>query len=117
MRIFILGEAHFKSDETDVQFLMITEDGGEEKTVQGTVKSLRVYRILHPKGFFKIYWDFLLVVIIVYSMITIPMLLAFDQYPTLFASNFTVDVIFFVDILLSLNTAYFSDNDEVNIYV
>jgi hypothetical protein len=50
-------------------------------------------------------------------MITIPMLLAFDQYPTLFASNFTVDVIFFVDILLSLNTAYFSDNDEVYIYI
>jgi hypothetical protein len=34
--------------------------------------------------------------------------LAFDKYPSVNEANYTVDVIFFVDILISLNTAYFS---------
>jgi hypothetical protein len=114
-----IAGAHFKSDEADVHFLMITEDGwgGADKVAEGTVESLRVYRIIHPKGFFKIYWDFLLAIIIVYSMLTIPMELAFDKFPSVNEANYTVDVIFFVDILISLNTAYFSDNDEAYIVI
>lgn len=56
-------------------------------------------------------------VIIVYSMITIPMQLAFDRFPDLGGANYTVDGIFFFDILLSFNTAYFSEEEEAYVAV
>ena len=76
--------------------------------------------IFTPKNKFKTYWDVFMSLLVVYTVITLPCQLAFDSYSTINNEILTlIDYIiisfFFVDIIINMNTAYYSET--YNAYV
>jgi len=73
--------------------------------------------MLNPKTRFKMTWDLAAVMpLLVYLAVMIPFRLCFDNEPVLFSPaywfEFTIDLIFICDILLSFRTGYFLNLDE-----
>lgn len=96
---------------------------GAEVLGEHTIQSLQHLYIFHPKGKIKIAWDVLMGGLTVYSVLTIPIQIAFySATATEIGRNtmtfeYAVDLFFFVDMLCSFNTAFFSDNDDAYITV
>jgi hypothetical protein len=69
------------------------------------------YFLLHPRSRFKTYWDFLICLLSIFSIVIIPYEVGFDffQNETSSILNYTIDAIFTVDCILVFNTAYYSN--------
>eukprot|EP00359_Climacostomum_virens_P002321 CAMPEP_0204913994 /NCGR_PEP_ID=MMETSP1397-20131031/11860_1 /ASSEMBLY_ACC=CAM_ASM_000891 /TAXON_ID=49980 /ORGANISM="Climacostomum Climacostomum virens, Strain Stock W-24" /LENGTH=715 /DNA_ID=CAMNT_0052085379 /DNA_START=31 /DNA_END=2178 /DNA_ORIENTATION=- len=66
------------------------------------------YLIIKPESLFKLAWDFLLLIIILYQALMIPFILAFNDTHQLYTEiDFGIYIIFFVDIAIGFNTAYY----------
>ena len=62
--------------------------------------------LFHPTSKFKHYWSVLILVLLLYSFLIVPYLIAFIDGSTFWDNiDTTVDVLFAVDILITLNTA------------
>ena len=64
--------------------------------------------ILDPKGQGKMYWDTFILVLVFYTAFSIPFHIGFRQSETLYfyLSNIFLELIYFLDTIVSLNTAY-----------
>ena len=67
-------------------------------------------RVVHPENVFKILWDIFQGVLIFWSVITVPLRLAFDIEATgaWLIANWIIDTFFLIDIILNFYTAYFN---------
>ena len=88
-----------------------------------TIKMIRKLNLFHPEDKIKIRWDMIMGILIVYSVLTIPLQLAFTSYSvgmtgdSLGYFDFAVDGMFFLDIILAFNTSYYSIDEEAFITV
>ena len=64
--------------------------------------------ILHPRCAFKIAWDMFMMLLIVISVWAIPFRIGFEVplTPALFWTDFTMDCIFFIDIVINFHTGW-----------
>lgn len=99
--------------------------------VEVNTNELWLKGIIMPKGRIKLYWDGIIVALIVYSAVTVPCQLAFDSYtagdggtdntPTLSLGllflDYIIIVFFFFDILASINTAYYSEKYDAYVTI
>ena len=67
-------------------------------------------KVVHPENVFKILWDIFQGVLIFWSVITVPLRLAFDIEATgaWLIANWIIDTFFLIDIILNFYTAYFN---------
>ena len=69
---------------------------------------------MFPKNIYKNVWDGFIAVLIMYSILVIPMDLAFDTFSTgtrgdiVSGIEYALNILFVGDIVLSFNTAYYS---------
>lgn len=65
----------------------------------------------HPEGNFRITWDFISIVLIIYEMFVIPFMLGFDMSEVDFfqKTNLIIDTFFMADMLMSFTTSYYSE--------
>ena len=74
--------------------------------------------IIHPNHPIKLAWDTFLGCLIIYSLIVIPMQMAFDSLyngdsgPGLLVFDYVIDGLFFMDMIVNCNTAYYSDKAD-----
>ena len=74
--------------------------------------------IFHPNHPFKLTWDAFLGCLIIYSLIVIPMQMAFDSLyegdsgGPLLIFDYVIDGMFFMDMVVNCNTAYYSDKAD-----
>jgi CRP-like cAMP-binding protein len=107
-----------------VMYVMVTRGkDGEEVLAEGSIESLYKHCLIHPKDMRKLMWDSWMGVLIIFSIVTIPMQVAFESYQhvssaaNLQAFDYAIDIFFFLDIIANFNTAYFSDEEDVYIAV
>ena len=66
--------------------------------------------IIYPSNFFRLFWDSFMVIITIHNFIVVPLNVGFTkdyfQEETIFF-NFNTIYLFFIDIFLNLNTAYY----------
>ena len=67
--------------------------------------------LIQPNGSFKICWNSVLLLFISFTVVWMPFYMAYfgdelEDQPVIVASNWAVDVVFFVDLFVSLLTAY-----------
>jgi len=74
------------------------------------------FAMLHPKGRLKRYWDAIMGVAVVYSVLLIPVQIGFGirtSYGTAwFVTDWIVFVVFFLDIIIAFQTAFFDDEKK-----
>lgn len=72
--------------------------------------------LVHPHAQKKVMWDLMMAVLIVYSTLSVPFRIGFDQTAGLFGTivDTVVDVAFTLDIVASFRTAFV---DEVSLHV
>ncbi|CAN0166595.1 unnamed protein product, partial [Hapterophycus canaliculatus] len=72
--------------------------------------------IVHPNGKVKVKWDLMVAVLILYSTISVPFRIGFEETASLFWTvvDAIVDVAFTLDIILSFRTAFV---DEVMLFL
>jgi len=78
----------------------------------------RHQKILPPTSFRRNLWDWILIVLVVFSCVQIPLVLAFrfpdDVQLSLSRFDLAVDIIFGIDIILIFNTSYYADEELVS---
>lgn len=83
------------------------------------LKSVSTFRytlyIFHPDGKFKIYWNALILLFTIYSILVEPYQMAFevDQLRSLFILELTIDFLFFIDMIISFFTGYYDEKLSV----
>jgi hyperpolarization activated cyclic nucleotide-gated potassium channel 2 len=81
-------------------FPVSADEEGESKKVS--------ILIIKPESLFKLGWDLLMMLIILYQALMVPFILAFNDahayYPEV---DFGIYIVFFMDILIGFNTAYY----------
>ena len=112
------------SSMSRIKYLTIRENKeGEQLPSEYATDSISNNYIIHPKNNEKLLWDGLVGVLIVYSIMVVPMQLAFSTFEEngrkhgLLGFDLFIDFMFFIDILLTFNTAYFSDPDDAYIAI
>ena len=84
-----------------------------------TVEAILQRYVLHPKYRGKIQWDSFVGSLILYSIIVVPVQIAFStpMQGALRWWDLTVDFVFFLDIIICFRTGYFSDEEDAVITV
>ena len=74
--------------------------------------------VIHPLNNYKVAWDIFICVLVIYSIIMIPIRIGFDARPEFGFTVFDgfIDCVFFLDMCLSFNTAFFDNGLEMYIY-
>eukprot|EP01084_Bolivina_argentea_P198964 340538_1 len=77
------------------------------------------FLIFHPFGSLKLRWDFLVLLMLVYTLITIPITLSFNLEFTLLNTNgvisFCIDLLLLIDIFITFHTAYFDPDSKLRL--
>ena len=90
-------------------------------TMEKTMDDFTKLGIFHPKHKLKIIWDLIMGVIILYTLILLPLQMAFDDLnegslgDSLTYCDWGIDIVFFIDILVHMNTSYISDFEDAYI--
>ncbi len=65
-------------------------------------------RLLHPQGYWKLSWDFFIALLILYSVLVIPVEIAFQEqaYRNSNTVNLYISLMFAIDIVISFRTCY-----------
>jgi CRP-like cAMP-binding protein len=104
------------SDRNASLYRVIKMDSSNSKEVliEESIADIGKRYILHPKGMKKIYWDIVIGVLIVYSILTIPIQIGFSTISVggLALFEVIIDVLFGLDIFACCRTAYFSEDDD-----
>ena len=96
---------------------------GNTVTSEDTLESFRRLFLLHPMDDIKVNWDLFMGCWIVFSVLTVPLQLAFASYlnsPDGYSLNlvdYCIDGFFFADIVIAFNTVYYSAADEAYVAV
>ena len=96
---------------------LVMDSQGVECIQEHTADFLKPLLLMHPMDEYKTMWDALIGLLICFSIIVIPIQLAFDSFNAVNGAQFTSleycwDLLFAGDILCSFNTAYFSETDD-----
>ena len=74
--------------------------------------------MIHPEHVFKIYWDLLIGFFIMYSVIIIPLRLAFQiEQPQLLGLDILGDILFTIDIITSFRTGYYDEDARLGNFI
>ena len=73
--------------------------------------------LIHPNSRFRTQWDFLIMCLVLYDLLVLPLRIGFDVNATGFWYGLELfsDCVFGIDILLNFRTAYFKDNNELEV--
>ena len=101
---------------------LVLDSHGVECIQEHTADFLRSLYLIHPMDEYKTIWDALIGLLICFSIIVIPIQLAFDSFNAANGAQFTAleycwDLLFAGDIIFSFNTAYFSEIDDAFITI
>lgn len=102
---------------------MVRMKNGKLTVVDDNITSLRKDFIFHPFGVIKIVWDSFVGLLIIYSITSLPMVIAFTSLEFSTAGNgmqifdWTVDIIFFFDLLQNFNVAFYSEEFDADVVV
>lgn len=68
--------------------------------------------IIYPEDSWKSKWDIFISLVLIASCLSTPIELAFFEEPTIGwkYSNFSIDLMFFIDIIIIFNTAYYNQD-------
>jgi hypothetical protein len=67
-------------------------------------------RLLYPEDQGKVYWDLFIALVLIISCILTPYSIAFDQNSRAWDFlGYTIDVLFFIDIMVIFNSAFYDD--------
>jgi len=71
--------------------------------------------LLHPEAQFKFTWDIFIIAILFFSCLVTPYRIVFVPVdsPAWKGINLAIDGLFFIDILITFNTAYFDDQHKL----
>lgn len=72
--------------------------------------------LLHPKGRRKVIWDVFVGMLIVYSVLSVPVQIAYNTNGNV-ALDYLLNSIFFIDMCLSFRTAYHEEEDDAYVIV
>lgn len=100
--------------------VLMVDREGIERTVEMTHNELGCLWLVHPRDVRKKKWDVFLGVLVIYSVLNIPLQLAFTTYQSgswPITVDLLIDVFFFLDLLLNFNMVYFSDPDSAYVAV
>ena len=77
---------------------------------EGVERIARRMRIFLPTTRFRVIWDWALIFLVIYSVITVPIEVSFDYYEPMImvVLNVFVDVFFIIDIMINFRTAYYN---------
>ena len=95
-----------------------TKNGVAAKPVDRTMDFFNKRGIFHPNNRFKVAWDTTLGLLILYTLIYVPLDLAFQQVSitnTTFNNDYfyyAIDFMFLIDIFIHCNTSYISDIED-----
>ena len=69
--------------------------------------AMRKFHLVHPKSIFRGNWDAVLILFVFFTAIVLPIEISFKEelFPV---SNILVDLVFYLDVLLNLNTSFHS---------
>ena len=94
----------------------------ERKYIIGDINMSDIWKqgILIPKSKIKMYWDCIIGLFVIYTALTLPCELAFESYSKdngkyLVFIDYTIYTLFFLDIIVNMNTAYYCE--KYNAYV
>ena len=78
------------------------------------IEILKIRKLIHPQGYYKVRWDLYIGCLIIYSVLIIPIEIAFsgNAFDNHFAWNTVIDVCFFIDIILCFRTCFISNDYE-----
>ena len=77
-------------------------------------KKLRTFTI-HPQRTWKQIWDIFILLLVVFSAVHIPLLLAFPDLPDIGAYQITIDVLFIIDFFLCFRTGFVRPDNEIEL--
>lgn len=94
--------------------VVVFNSSGKKYIKERTQPYLDKRRILNPEGKYKATWDFFIGFWIVYSVLVVPVEIAFNHeaFPGSNELNLAIDGLFAMDIVLSFRTAYHSVEDD-----
>ena len=117
------AQAILGKDDRSIRYIMITKNKqGSSVLGEQSIHYLQSLYLLHPKDLKKQFWDGFMAVLIMYSVFTIPMQIAFHTYVLeestwLLPLGLVIDALFLMDIILNFNTAYYSDSEDAYVAV
>lgn len=101
-------------EDSKKESALASKDGTTKSTTKqkkGLIAKIRQWLpepILHPHGNFKTRWDLFLYILVIYSILSLPIEIGFA--PRLssiqIGIDIAIDILFFIDVLFSFNTAY-----------
>ena len=89
---------------------MITKKMKEERKNK---KLERKSFILYPQDRFKVIWDVFMTVLIIFASVITPLKIAFEVEPSRLSKSTEncVDILFLIDIIIILNSAFYDERD------
>ena len=85
-------------------------DSGSRKLIE----RLKTFTI-HPQRTWKQIWDIFILLLVVFSAVHIPLLLAFPDLPDIGAYQITIDVLFIIDFFLCFRTGFVRPDNEIEL--
>ena len=75
--------------------------------------AMRKFHLVHPKSNFRGNWDAVLILFVFFTAIVLPIEISFkaELFPV---SNILVDIVFYLDVLLNLNTSFHDENRKLS---
>ena len=110
----ITSEAKKSEDDFDDFYTsIIAQEGNRLRDIYPEAAAKRL--LLLPDDSFKIKWEMLIAIVLIFTAIMTPYRLAFSSGDdtTWVVINYVIDVTFFLDIILSFLSAYEDENDEL----
>jgi len=66
-----------------------------------------------PDSKFRLSWDILLIIVVIFDLVVLPMQIAFNLLSNLIYVQYVFDALFIIDIFLSFHTAYYKNGNLV----
>lgn len=86
----------------------------KEKVKRMRARSHRKKWIIYPEDDWKGKWDLYITMILIFTCMSTPYLISFDAETQVWICvNYTIDLCFFVDIILSFAQAYYDDDFNI----
>ena len=105
-------EAAFSLTGSTIRVVIVRNN--KESVREYPMEVLKARKLVHPQGYYKLRWDFYIGFLIIYSVLVIPIEIAFsgNAFQNQFAWNTVIDICFFIDIGLCFRTCFMSDHLE-----
>jgi hypothetical protein len=89
---------------------------GNEATNQDSANDEVPLFMIHPNSKGKSYWNLIVAILLIYTATIMPFALAFIEsqpYDAWFVFDLMIDILFFIDVLVNCNTAYYNSEGKL----